>query len=126
MNLLQRIGYYSVGLIMGIVILMFFLSGKKTSCDYSPTARVLKNIRIKDRQFSEEALQFFYSNNLDTSAVTKILNNGSVDFGRSETDMDETCKIYFISGEAESRDLELKIENCETTATIQKVEFLTD
>lgn len=109
---------------MGIVILMFFLSGKKTSCDYSPNSRVLKNIRIKDRQFSEEALKFFSANNLDTSAVSKILDNGSVDFGKSETDMDEICKTYFISGEVESRELELQIENCETTATVQRVKIL--
>ena len=122
MKLLHRFAYYSLGLVMGIVILMFFLSGKKTTCDYSPNARTLKNIRIKDRVFSDEAFRFFQFNNLDTSYVSTILDNGKVNFGKSNTKNDP-CNIYFVSGEADSKNIELQIENCETTATIQRVSF---
>lgn len=123
MKLLHRFGYFSVGLIMGIVILMFFLSGKKTSCDYSPTARVLKNIRIKERVFSDEAYLFFQSNNIDTSGVSALLNDGSINFSESDTDND-TCNIYIVNGEFKSRILELQIENCETTATVQSAQLV--
>lgn len=123
MRLLHRFGYFSVGLIMGIIILMFFLSGKRTSCDYSPNARTLKNIRIKDRSFSDEAYRFFQSNNIDTSSVSAILDDGSVNFSKSNTNND-LCNIYFVEGEVESRTLELQIENCETSATVQGVEFV--
>ena len=124
MRLIHRIGYFSVGLFFGIIILLFFLGGKKTSCDYSPTARVLKNIRIKDRRFSTEAMAFFQSNNVDTSGVSSILENGSVNFGKSKTDNDP-CNIYYVSGAAsEEKRLELEIENCDSIATIQKVQFL--
>lgn len=123
MRLLHRFAYFSVGLIMGIIILMFFLGGKRTSCDYSPNARTLKNIRIKDRTFSDEAFRFFQSNNIDTSSVSAILNDGSVNFGKSKTDSDP-CKVYFVEGEVDSRMLELQIENCETSATVQGVEFV--
>lgn len=123
MRLLHRFGYFSVGLVMGIVILMFFLSGKRTSCDYSPNARTLKNIRIKDRSFSEEAYRFFQSYNIDTSSVTTILEDGSVNFSKSRTD-NKPCNVYFVTGEFESRLLELRIENCETTATVLGVELV--
>lgn len=123
MNLMQRIGYFSVGLFFGIIILIFFLSGKRTSCDYSPTARVLKNIRIKERIFSNEAIAFFNSNKLDTSLVSDILNSGSVDFGRSQTDH-KPCNIYFVSGESEMKKLELQIQNCDSTAIIQEVNLV--
>ena len=126
MNLLQRIGYFSVGLIMGIVILMFFLGGKRTSCDYSPNARVLKNIRIKNPPLSEEAKLFFTSNKIDTSEVNEILNSGSVDFGKSKTDNNEPCNIYFISGDEGIKTLELQIENCDSTATIQNAQFISN
>ena len=74
MNFLQRLGFFSIGLIMGIGILMFFLGGKKASCDYSPNARTLKNIRIKERVISDEALGFFQSNNIDTSFISTVLD----------------------------------------------------
>ena len=122
MKLLHRFAYYSLGLVMGIVILMFFLSGKKTTCDYSPNARTLKNIRIKDRVFSDEAFRFFQFNNLDTSYVSSILDNGKVNFGKSNTE-NEPCNIYFVSGDVDTKKIELQIENCETTATIQRVSF---
>ena len=57
MKLIQRVAWYSGGFIIGIIVLMFFLSGKKTSCDYSPNARTLKNIRSKVMKISPEVLQ---------------------------------------------------------------------
>lgn len=107
---------------MGIALLMFFLGGKRASCDYSPNARVLKNIRIKERVFSQDAQNFFAGSSLDTSAVSILLNNGSVNFGKSETDR-EPCNIYYISGEANSTPMELQIENCDSIATVQQVKI---
>jgi len=121
MNFIQRLGFFSVGLIMGIGILMFFLGGKKASCDYSPNARTLKNIRNKERVFSENALINFSDNSLDTSAVTTILKSGNVDFGKSDTKK-ESCKVYFISEELESGEFEVEIENCRDKAIIKSVQ----
>lgn len=120
MNLLQRFGFFSVGLIMGIIILMFFLGGKRASCDYSPNDRTLKNIRIKERIFSEEAYSFFKLHDIDTSTVDIIFDEGNVNFSKSKTKA-EPCRIYYIEGETESGKIELQVENCEETATIQKV-----
>ena len=120
MKLVYRLAYYGLGLFFGIVILLFFLGGKKTSCDYSPNARVLKNIRIKERQFSNEAMSFFQNNRIDTSAVSEILDHGDVDFNRSNTDA-EPCNIYIISGISKEQNIELEIENCDSTAVINKV-----
>ena len=123
MKFIYRLGYFSVGLIMGIIILIFFLGGKKASCDYSPNARTLKNIRIKERSFSTEAIHFFETYKIDTSSVSAILDDGNVDFGKSKTKQ-EPCKIYFISGEIGTETLELQIENCEKTAMVQRVEII--
>ena len=123
MNFLQRLGFFSIGLIMGIGILMFFLGGKKASCDYSPNARTLKNIRIKERVISESALRFFESNNIDTSFISTVLNDGNVDFGKSDTDR-TPCKVYFITEEFEETEFELQIENCENKAIIQSIKKL--
>ncbi len=123
MKFIYRLAYYSLGLIMGIIILIFFLGGKRTSCDYSPNARTLKNIRNKERSFSAEAIQFFEANKIDTSTVSALLEDGNVDFGKSKTQQ-EACKLYYISGEIQTKTLELQIENCKETATIQRVEII--
>ncbi|MCP9200663.1 hypothetical protein MKO06_12145 [Gramella sp. GC03-9] len=121
MKLIHRLGYYGLGLFFGIVILIFFLSGKKTSCDYSPNARVLKNIRTKKQSFSENSLEFFRINQLDTSLVSRALEDGDVDFSKSETDR-EPCNIYYITGSFQPS-IELEVENCDSIATIKSVQL---
>ena len=44
MNFVNRLTYFSGGFIIGLLFLMFFLSGKRTSCSYLPDARVKKDI----------------------------------------------------------------------------------
>lgn len=119
MKFVHRLAYYGLGLFFGIVILIFFLGGKKTSCDYSPNARVLKNIKIKERHFSSNSMNFFETNNIDTSIVSLILKDGDVDFNKSNTEA-KPCNIYFVSGETDQNILELEIENCDSIATIKK------
>ena len=48
MSFLYRLSYYLIGFIIGMFFLMFFFSGKKTSCNYSPSKRV-KNDLIKKK-----------------------------------------------------------------------------
>ena len=51
MNLLYRLGYYFVGFSVGLIFLTFIFSGKKTSCNYSPSARVKRNLEKKKYLF---------------------------------------------------------------------------
>ncbi|WP_010521793.1 hypothetical protein [Aquimarina agarivorans] len=117
----QRLGYFSGGLIIGIFFLIFFLAGKKTSCDYSPTARVLKNIRIKERQFTPQSLEQLNAAKLDTAAISKILNSGSVNFSKSNTKLD-SCKLYHIDGVIKNKSVALLVENCNKQAKITHIE----
>ncbi len=70
MTLLKRIGYYLGGFSIGLVLLAFFLSGKKTSCDYSPSARVKKNIRTKKHSYSEEVSALILSKKIERNDST--------------------------------------------------------
>ena len=117
MRLAKRVAYYSGGFMIGLVLLFFFLGGKKASCDYSPNARTLKNIRIKDRFFTETSLQVLKINHLDTAVITSLLNDGDVIFPESDTSLD-SCKIYVIRGRKENRNLKIKVENCDKKATV--------
>lgn len=117
MKIIHRFGYYLGGFSIGLVLLAFFLRGKKTSCDYGPNARVIKNISIKKKSYSDEALAFMAKNQLDTTNVSNLIHIGSVNFSDSNT-TPKDCKIYAIETSLHDEDLFMSIENCETQATI--------
>jgi len=120
MHIAKRFGFYGFGFIIGLLLLFFFLNGKKAGCDYGPDARTLKNIKIKQRVFSTQSLQDLKQNNLDTSAVSSLLRFGDVNFGESNTKLD-SCKVYVIEGFVKNTSLKMKVQNCDKTATITSI-----
>ncbi|EDM44572.1 hypothetical protein SCB49_13410 [unidentified eubacterium SCB49] len=123
MRIRQRFLFYGIGFAIGILLLYFFVGGSGASCDYSygPNSRVLKNIRLKERVFSEISTQQLSSNQLDTAAISVLLRNGNVLFSESNTNLD-SCKIYVIEGSSKEKELKMTVQNCDSIATIQKVE----
>ena len=120
MHIAKRFGFYGFGFVIGLLLLFFFLNGKKAGCDYGPDARTLKNIKIKQRVFSAQSLQALKQNNLDTSAVSYLLRFGDVNFGESNTKLD-SCKIYVIEGYVKNTNLKMNVQNCDKTATITSI-----
>jgi|TARA_R110002124_G_scaffold134076_6_gene296713 hypothetical protein len=123
MKLAYRLAYFSGGFLIGIALLFFILSGKKTSCAYGPESRTLKNIRLKERAFSESTLQILRENKMDTSAVSTLLENGDVLFSESNTKLD-SCRIYVIEGEILEKNLKITVENCEKLVTVIEAKVL--
>lgn len=123
MKLAYRLVYFSGGFLIGIALLFFILSGKKTSCAYGPESRTLKNIKLKPRAFSEETLNVLRKNKMDTAVVTTLLDNGDVLFSESSTKLD-SCKIYVIEGMISEKNLKIKIENCENKATVIEAQVI--
>lgn len=122
MSLLKRIGYYLGGFSIGLVLLAFFLNGKKASCSYGPSSRVKKNIRIKKQVHSNEVSNLISSKIIDTATINYLLNKGTVNFSESNTNLD-SCNIYIVEGSYNSQNIKLTIENCDSLATIQKVDI---
>ena len=122
MSLFKRFLYYFGGFALGVVILFFFLGGKKTSCDYGPEARTLKNIRSKKRVVQTEVLQKLIEIQLDTAAITKLLKEGEVLFSESNTQLD-SCKIYKIEGEVAQNKLKITVKNCKKNALITALQL---
>jgi hypothetical protein len=117
MKLIQRIGYYLGGFSIGLVILAFFLNGKKTSCSYGPDARVLKNIRLKKIVFSDNSNAQLLTNNLDSVAVNYVLRKGNINFSESDA-RQKPCGMYIVEGDFKEKEIILTIENCDSIATI--------
>ncbi|HLV13862.1 MAG TPA: hypothetical protein VKY41_01685 [Xanthomarina sp.] len=122
MKLLHRIGYYLGGFSIGLVLLAFFLNGKKVSCDYGPEARVLKNINLKDIVFSENIESAILNKKIDSIEVRELLKFGDVNFSKSET-RKEPCGIYAVEGKINKIEVVLTVENCDSIATIQDINW---
>lgn len=120
MKFIHRLGYYLGGFSIGIIILAFFLSGKKTSCAYSPNARTTKSLSQKQKSYSEEALSVMRSFEMDTIIVSEMIKHGSVNFSESDTKT-EDCKTYILKNSYKDQDFKLQIKNCDSLATIESI-----
>lgn len=107
MSFLKRLGYYLGGFSVGLVFLFFFFNGKRTQCNYAPSARVKNNIQQKKWVFEKD----FYSIN-DTLQWFKSAN---VRFGESTIGVD-SCNVYMM----EVYNKTFFIENCTDTAFFRR------
>ena len=114
MKIVHRFGFYMGGFSIGLVFLMFFLSGKRTSCSYGPDARVLKNIQTKKPYYSESVQEQLNSKIIDTLTLHSIFKNADINFSKSDT-KSVPCRTYYVEGEK----YDLIVENCTTIARIK-------
>jgi hypothetical protein len=120
MKFIHRLGYYLGGFSVGLIVLAFFLSGKKASCDYGPNARTITNISSKQKRYSENTKFFIITYRLDSLKVEDLIRTGDIDFSKSKTHLD-SCNIYVIESKLKSEDVILSVENCKELATIQSI-----
>ncbi|MEZ4796636.1 MAG: hypothetical protein R2785_05660 [Flavobacteriaceae bacterium] len=120
MKFIHRLGYYLGGFSIGLILLAFFLSGKRTSCDYGPNARVIKNIGLKQLQYDTNVEDMLILKTIDTTTIALVLKQGNVNFSESNTKM-ETCKLYVIEKTVEGKEIALTVENCKKIATVKNV-----
>ena len=122
MDLLKRFGYYFGGFAIGLVLLAFFLNGKKASCDYSPDARVIKNIRLKPLTYSESSTEETRRLQLDSAKIELLIKKADINFSKSEA-RKKPCAIYVLESSLDKNDYLLTIENCNAKATLLKAEL---
>jgi len=125
MKFIHRLGYYLGGFAIGLIILMFFLGGKKASCDYGPNARTVKNISSKPLAYSDSAQKFIIKNKLDSTIVKDLIRYGDVDFSRSQTNLD-SCNIYHISNIFKDLEMQLIVKNCESQSQILSMSYINE
>ena len=107
---------------MGLIILAFFLNGKKTSCSYGPDARVLKNIKTKKINYSQAISTLITNKTIDTVTIDYILKEGDVNFSESSP-RQNPCGIFVVECNYNNDDVQLTIENCDSIATVLDVVF---
>lgn len=120
MKFIQRLSFYLGGVSIGLIFLVFFLTGKRTQCTWFPESRVLADIGKKSIRLSPQLRQNLESRDIDTLSIQLILKYGDVDFSKSDTDSNP-CKFYHISGREELANTTLWVRNCERFAVVEKV-----
>ena len=108
MSFLKRLYYFSTGLIIGFVFLFFILNGKRASCNYGPSARVIDNI------ISKELVLKYQADSIVDDELFDLISEGKVRFNKSDVS-NEPCAIYFV----ESGNISLLIENCDEQAFVE-------
>ena len=116
MRVIDRFGYYLGGFSVGLIFLGFVFSAKKTSCNYSPSARVKNNLLQKKIVYSPN-----YNNKIliNDSIVRSLINVGEINFSKSNTKKD-SCRVYYIDLDSKNN-FYLEIANC--TKTIKIIDF---
>ena len=124
MAFLKRLGYYLVGLSIGIVFLTLFLKKKSeetgTEFCYFPNCRTLKNIRSKPLVYSDAVTSMMNGGQLDSLDIARFLTDGDVDFGSSDTEA-EPCKAYIIKESLDGKDARMRISNCPEEAILEEI-----
>lgn len=112
MNLINRFIYFFIGLLFGVVILLFIWDMKGTKdFAYSPNSRVLKDITSKNIHFTANLHSAFAKNIITASEINLILEEGNVNFKKSNTKLD-SCKVYHIDSYIRNKEYSIKLVNC--------------
>lgn len=116
---LRRLGWYLVGLSIGILFLVFFVrkkAGEKgVEFCYFPNCRVLKDLRTKPITYAE-GLENRFSQ--DSIFWHSFFSEGNIDFGNSDTKA-RPCATYRIENEQEQT---ITVQNCASEVLVLSLE----
>lgn len=125
MKFYQRLAFFLFGLLIGVIFLIYFLGAKAESrgvtfC-YLPNCRVLKDIRSKPFQYSEEASIVLAETWIDTVDIKNTLTHGDVDFSLSNV-KEGAAKLYVIEGKTiDQVPITLEVLNFEKKAVLKSI-----
>ncbi|MCK5676866.1 MAG: DUF4258 domain-containing protein, partial [Flavobacteriaceae bacterium] len=102
----KRFALYGFGFAIGLVLVFFFLGGKKASCNWLPNDRMLKIIRQKQINYSAETQQMINNTEIDSLDINLILDHGDIDFSKSQV-KNNPCRKYLINGTQEQKNISL-------------------
>lgn len=119
----KRLLWYLVGVGFGVLAVFFIFGDRDIQCNYFPNDRVLYDLRKKTLLIPEDVQARMDAAGIDTSDISMMLLTGDVDFDKSDTEKDG-CKTYFIEYRPEEqRPFITQIKNCDSTATILRLEL---
>ncbi len=115
----KRLGFFSIGLVLGSLVVYFMVS-KRTdiSCNYFPNARVLKDLRTKPLVFSDLAACQKACLALDSNDVKMLFAAGAVIFSESQPRKKPCGEYKLIVRLPDEREIVGLAQNCDSTVTL--------
>ncbi len=113
-----RFALYGIGFAFGIVLVFFFLGGKKASCNWLPNDRILNIIQQKQISFSPTVRDQLSNSETDSLDIMLMLTRGEIDFSKSQV-KNNPCRNYYIDGIQEQKELFITVELCDSTAVVK-------
>lgn len=98
MKFKYRLAYYIFGLTLGFFLVAFIFNKRGQDFCYMPNCRVLKDIRAKGITVSKEAQATINEKWVTMDDIQNTLQNGNVDFDKSNKLNPGGGKIYMIEG----------------------------
>ena len=121
----KRFTLYGIGFAMGIVMVLFFLGGKRAACNWLPNDRILNIIQKKQILYGEKIDEQLEETQADSLDIRTILKNGDIDFSKSRV-KNEPCRLYWIQGQGKQSSLLISVELCDSIATVNSLQRLPD
>lgn len=119
----KRLGFFLLGLGLGIFLLGRFLDKKKASFDYLPNARTLKSIRSKPYfKYNSSVKEIMKQHNIDTIAVKSLIYYGEVHFTK-ENRGKKPCHTYLIEPTKKTANISIRVKRCDSVATVVGLEI---
>lgn len=92
---LRRLKIYAIGFGLGMIFVLFFF--KNRGCSWLPENRVKNSILDRVIVIQENEASKLKSAGISSSAIIQLLNDGSVDFKKSQKD--GPSKVYFLKND---------------------------
>jgi len=121
-DLLHRFKLYGSGFALGIVILIFFLNGKKSRCNWFPNERILNIIRQKNIEYTPSINELIKTKKIDSTDINLFLMNGNIDFSKSQV-KNKPCRKYWIDGKVKDKNATLHVKICDSIAYMDKLDI---
>lgn len=118
-----RFTLYGFGFVLGLILVFFFLGGKKASCNWMPNDRILNIISQKKISFDDDVKQVMVTSTIDSLDLMMILQHGDVDFSKSQV-KNEPCRNYWIQGSQDQKNLVITVELCDSLAVVKTLKHI--
>ena len=125
MDFWKRLRFYSIGLSIGVVLVLLFFGPRAIQCSYFPNSRALEEAKIYPMSFSESAQQTIAAEGIDTIFLKNEIFKKSKVTNLGTDEVRETpCRTYRAEYREEKKfDLVYQICKKQTVVTeLKKVD----
>ncbi len=114
--MLKKLKFYFIGLVPGLLIVIFVLNQKGASCSYFPNDRVIAETLTKDFSYSDQFKKEMEINKISEKFLKDdIISKGEIDFDKSNAQK-KPCPEYILNYPKNNPTYEIHYSKCKDKA----------